>query len=289
MKRILITGCKGQLGREIQELSVEYKDMDFEFTDVEELDITDESELNKFLAADNFDYIINAAGYTAVDKAEKEKDKAGLINSYAVELLSKATAKHNIILIHISTDFVFGGEKNTPYTESDQPAPLSAYSESKYNGEKNFLQFAKKGLIIRTSWLYSSYGHNFVKTIMKYGKQKDELNVVFDQTGTPTYANDLAKAILHIVNSEREITTTDIYHYSNEGITSWYDFAHAVIELAAISCKINPVETKDYPLPSKRPQYSVMNKNKIKTKYNLLIPYWRDSLKICIERIKSEC
>ena len=285
--KLLITGANGQLGNEIRTLAGAYPQLEFLFTDVAELDITDESAIDRFITDEKIEAIVNCAAYTAVDKAEQDQETAFLINSFAVGLLAKAAAKRDILLIHVSTDYVFNGMGFRPYNEEDPTGPVSLYAKSKYAGEQQILTHGKRAMIFRTSWLYSEFGHNFVKTIMKYGKERGALNVVFDQVGTPTYARDLASAILEILSKDVHYEGIEIFHYSNEGVASWYDFARAIIDFTGISCKINPIETKDYPLPAVRPWYSVFNKAKIKTRFGIAIPDWRDSLGMCINRISQ--
>ncbi len=311
---ILITGANGQLGSEIRHLVMNYElgvmnekkdnsklntqNSKFYFTNKNELDITNKEKIEKFLDKNKIDVIINCAAYTAVDKAEKEKELADLINHKAVGYLAESAKEKDIPLIHISTDYVFDGKNYKPYTETDKTNPQSIYGLTKLKGEEAFINSGAKGLIIRTSWIYSSFGHNFVKIMLKL-KDRKELNVVFDQIGTPTYARDLAEALLHILGfrildiefSDKEarpkpqIPTSNIqypvsvYHYSNEGVCSWYDFAKAIFEIKGINIKVNPIETKDYPTPAKRPHFSVLNKAKIKKDFNLEIPYWKESLK----------
>lgn len=298
---IMITGCNGQLGSEIKVLSPLYKDFNFLFSDIDELDITDYSKLEKYISENNVDCIINCAAYTAVDKAVSEPELAAKINVNAVSNLAKLSKQHNLLLTHISTDYVFDGMNYKPYLETDKTNPTSVYGKTKLFGEKEILTYSPNALIIRTSWLYSSFGNNFVKTIIKYAKERGKLNVVYDQIGNPTYARDLAKAILDIIsieNSSRsfvtsapttnyELRTTNLYNYSNEGVCSWYDFAKAIIELSNIECLINPIETKDYPTPAKRPPYSVLSKDKIKNKYGITISYWRDSLIDCLNILNA--
>lgn len=288
MNKILVTGSKGQLGKELQNISGQFPDLEFDYTDVDELDITCKGELIKNVKNKNYNFIVNCAGYTAVDKAEEEQKIANTINARSVGLLAEVANEFDINLIHLSTDFVFDGKKSRPYLEKDQPNPQSVYAKSKYEGEKLMLKIANKGMIIRTSWLYSEYGNNFVKTIMKLAAERDELNVIFDQVGAPTDAFDLANAILKIIDSGKGLSNPSIYHYSNEGVASWYDFAVNIVELAGIDCQVNPIEAKDYPLPAKRPHFSVMSKEKIKNEFNLRIPYWRDSLKKCIVKIQKQ-
>ena len=280
MINILVTGHKGQLGNEIRSIAGNYPDYDFLFTDLEELDITNSEAVEFLIKQNSISCIINVAGYTAVDKAESEPEFADLVNGTAVGILAEAAAKYNALFIHISTDYVFDGKGYRPLVETDKPAPISAYAKSKYLGEKLILQNANKAVILRTSWLYSSFGHNFVKSMLKYGKEKDVLNVVFDQIGTPTYAADLAKVILDLIPTGLNLKKIEIYHFSNEGACSWYDFTKTILEIAGIDCKVNPIETKDYPLPAERPFYSILSKEKIKKEFDIEIPYWKDSLKI---------
>ncbi len=285
MTKILVTGANGQLGNEIRNLAGSFPDFEFLFTDVAELNITDEKAIENCAATEKIAVIINCAAYTAVDKAEQEQEMAYLINSAAVANLAKVSARFNILLIHVSTDYVFNGKGYRPYNEDDPMDPISVYAKSKAEGEQRISEFARKAIIIRTSWLYSEFGHNFIKTIVKYGKERGKLNVVFDQVGTPTYARDLAKTILTIISFPVTSDGIEIFHYANEGVASWYDFARAIVEFAGIECKINPIETKDYPLPAVRPCFSVFNKARIKQKYQLEIPDWRDSLKECMYRL----
>jgi len=283
--KILVTGSKGQLGNELRELAWQYPDYRFLFTDVEELDIIDGKKVNAFINDNNPEVIINCAAYTAVDKAETNEEIVFRVNATAPGNLAKVAKKHNILLIHISTDYVFDGKTHSPLTESSPTHPVSVYARSKFAGEQEIIRYAGKAIIIRTSWLYSTFGNNFVKTILKYGVERGKLNVVYDQTGTPTYTYDLAKAILTILPSAIQTHGVEIYNFSNEGVASWYDFAAAIVELSGIDCILNPIEAKDYPSPAIRPFYSVLNKQKIKEKYNLQIPYWRDSLKQCLKRL----
>ena len=287
MLNILVTGSNGQLGNEIRQLSADFVDYHFIFTDVAELDITKKTTVNNFVSHHAIDVIINAAAYTAVDKAETEPDIADLINGTAVGILAAAALKYNALLVHVSTDYVFSGKAHQPICEDDPTAPDGAYARSKLLGEQLILQENGKAVILRTSWLYSEFGGNFVKSMLKYGRERDQLKVVLDQIGSPTYARELAKTILQLIPKWQEYKTPEVFHYSNEGVASWYDFTKAIHEIAGISCKVLPIETKDYPLPAKRPFYSVMNKDKIKKEFNLEIPYWRDSLKECIARIEK--
>ncbi len=283
---ILITGCNGQLGMELQQLSGDYPQYTFHFTDVADLDITKKSDVEKFVASKRISAIINAAGYTAVDKAEDDPESANLINGTAAGYLAEVAARNNALLVHISTDYVFSGEHFKPLIETDVPNPVSKYAASKLLGEEMVTKHGKAAVIIRTSWLYSSFGHNFVKTMLRLGQERDSLNVVFDQVGTPTYAADLAAVILELLPQWKTMASPELLHFSNEGVASWYDFAVAAHSIANITCSVNPIETKDYPLPARRPFYSVMNKEKIKQRYGINIPYWRDSLEKCIRIIE---
>ena len=285
MKKILITGAYGQLGNEIKAISSNYPEFEFIFTDVDSLDITCRKAVMDFATEKSFDYIVNCAAYTAVDKAEEETDLAYSINRDAVKILGDAATSTNSKLIHISTDYVFDGTSHTPYTEDMPICPQSEYGKTKAAGEIALFDTCKDAVIIRTSWLYSGYGNNFVKTMIKLGSERDSLGVIFDQIGTPTYAGDLATAIMQIITSNK--WETGIYHFSNEGVASWYDFTKAIHEIYGITCTVNPLETKDYPSKTPRPAYSVLNKSKIKTTYNIIIPYWKDGLKRCIEELKK--
>jgi dTDP-4-dehydrorhamnose reductase len=284
MLNVLLTGSKGQLGSEIKELSVNY-DYNFFFTDRTSLDITNENELRSFIQTNNIDTIINCAAYTAVDKAEEEKEQADLVNRKAIKKLAKVSNEYGAKLIHISTDYVFDGKAYKPYVEEFQTNPNSVYGQTKLNGEIELIKInPKNSIIIRTSWVYSSYGANFVKTMLRLGKEKESLGVIFDQVGTPTYANDLAQVILDIL-PKIDNQKTQIYHYSNEGVLSWYDFAKEIMKMTKIDCQINPIETYQYPTPAKRPHYSLLNKAKIKKEFKIEIPYWKDSLDKCLKKM----
>jgi dTDP-4-dehydrorhamnose reductase len=288
--RVLITGSNGQLGSEIKELAIKYKKIDFIFKDLPELDICNFEALQAFILDNNINAVINCAAYTAVDKAEEDAEIAEQVNSKGVINLVNALQTVNGKLIHISTDYVFDGDHFLPYKETDPVNPIGVYGETKRAGELAVINSDMDSIVIRTSWLYSSYGNNFVKTMLRLGTQKEELGVIFDQVGTPTYARDLAKTCLEILcedSSENISKKGNLYHYSNEGVASWYDFAISIMELGGENCKVKPIQTKDYPTLAKRPQYSVLNKSKIKTDFDIDIPYWRDSLKDCIEKIKN--
>jgi len=281
MLNILVTGANGQVGSEIRELSLE-NEHKFFFTDSQDLDICDKERTENFCKENCVDIIINCAAYTAVDKAESEFESADTVNHLAVKYLAEISKKQNIKLIHISTDYVFDGRNFRPYVETDASNPQGVYGKTKLDGENAMLKInPENSMIIRTSWVYSSYGTNFVKTMLRLGKERDELGVIFDQVGTPTYARDLAETILAIL-LQLNNKNVELYHYSNEGVCSWYDFAKAVFELSEIECDVKSIETKEYPTPAKRPHYSLLNKLKIKDEYSITIPYWRDSLKKCL-------
>lgn len=278
---ILITGSNGQLGNEMRSLAVNHTEWHFFFTDVQELDITKEEDVLHFCKSKAIELIVNCAAYTAVDKAEDEVALAHKINAEAVGILGKAAATVGANIIHISTDYVFDGTACEPYNTNHPTAPKSIYGESKLKGEQLLLEQCPKAVIIRTSWLYSSYGNNFVKTITRLGQERDSLSVIFDQIGTPTYANDLAKAIIIII--KEKCATAGIFHFSNEGACSWYDFAHSILKLQDIACEIIPVESTEFPSKVARPKYSVLNKKAIKTAYNITIPHWEESLQQCLK------
>ncbi|MDX9901645.1 MAG: dTDP-4-dehydrorhamnose reductase [Aliarcobacter sp.] len=279
---ILITGSTGQLGSEIKELSKNYS-YNFFFTDKNNIDITSKDNIKAFCQTNNINVIINCAAYTAVDKAESDIENADLVNRKAVKKLAKISKELNIKLIHISTDYVFDGKNFKPYIEEFQTNPQGIYGKTKLDGENEMRDInPKNSIIIRTSWIYSSFGNNFVKTMLRLGREKEELGVIFDQVGTPTYAKDLAKVILDII-PQIQNEKVEIYNYSNEGVLSWYDFAKEIMRMAKLNCKINPIETFQYPTPVKRPHFSLMNKSKIKSTFNIEIPYWKDSLDECLK------
>jgi dTDP-4-dehydrorhamnose reductase len=276
MKNILVTGGKGQLALCIKDHAEKLPGFHFTYIDVDVLDITRESEVFNYFKTEKIDYCINCAAYTAVDKAEDDKANAYAVNVDGAMILAKSCAKYDAKLIHISTDFVFDGLQSTPYGELDKTNPLSVYGDTKLQGERALQAHLKSYFIIRTSWLYSEYGHNFVKTMLRLGCEKDTLNVVYDQIGTPTYARDLAKVLLGIITENS--TAYGIYHYSNEGVASWYDFAKAIFDIGKLGCKVLPIKTEAFPTPAKRPFFSVLDKSRIKEKFKIEIPYWRDSL-----------
>ncbi len=280
---ILITGCNGQLGNEMQLLEKAYPQHTYYNTDVQELDITDQLAVEQFVAENKIDGIVNCAAYTAVDKAEDNKELATTLNTVAPAYLAVAVEKRGGWMIQISTDYVFNGTKHTPYVETDTPSPDSVYGSTKLAGELGVTKFCKRSMIIRTAWLYSTFGNNFVKTMIRLGKEKPELGVIFDQIGTPTYARDLAVVIMTAINKGIE---PGVYHFSNEGVCSWYDFTKAIHRIAGITtCHVRPLHTAEYPTPANRPHYSVLDKTKLKQTYGIEVPYWEESLKECIEKL----
>ena len=286
--KVLITGSNGQLGSEIKELASDYENLECIFRDLPELDICDTKALTTCIVDENINAVINCAGYTAVDKAEEEEQIAQKVNSEGVLNLVNALKKVDGKLIHISTDYVFDGNHSQPYKETDPVSPIGVYGETKRAGELAVLNSSIDAIVIRTSWLYSVYGNNFVKTMLRLGNVKESIQVVFDQIGTPTYAKDLAKTCLDILSNAGSTNISkkgSLYHYSNEGVTSWYDFAKAIMEISNIDCNIIPIETKDYPTQAIRPLYSVLDKSKITSDFKVTIPHWRDSLANCIKKI----
>ena len=282
---ILVTGSRGQLGSELQELSALCDKHRFFFYDLPELDITRSDQVESVCRDYDIKVIVNCAAYTAVDKAEKDTEMAFKVNRDGPAVLAACAKERNALLLHISTDYVFDGTSSTPYRESDPVAPLGVYGLSKWEGEERIRQIAPSYLIIRTSWLYSMYGVNFVKTMVRLGAERPALNVVVDQIGTPTWAADLATAIMSIIERHGRYSSCGAtFHYSNEGVASWYDFARAIMELAGRPCKVLPIESAQYPQIAPRPQYSVMNKSSIKKEWGIEIPYWRDSLAAMIQR-----
>ena len=283
MKKILLTGCNGQLGNEVQLLERENPQHTYFNTDVQELDITNQEAIETFIENHQIDGIVNCAAYTAVDKAEDNEELCTRLNAEAPAYLAAAIGKRGGWMIQISTDYVFDGTQYTPYTEEADTCPNSVYGKTKLVGEFNVQKFCEQSMIIRTAWLYSTFGNNFVKTMIRLGKEKPELGVIFDQIGTPTYARDLAVAIFAAI--EQGIVP-GIYHFSNEGVISWYDFTKAIHRIAGITtCHVRPLHTSEYPTPANRPHYSVLDKTKIKQTYNLEVPYWEESLAECIAKL----
>ena len=285
MKNILITGANGQLGNEMRVLSAENPEYAYFFTDVAELDICNEQAILDFVKANQITVIVNCAAYTAVDKAEENVELCTKLNADAVGYLAKAAEAHGAEFIQISTDYVFDGTAHIPYQETEATCPNSVYGHTKLAGEQNALTLCSRSMVIRTAWLYSTFGNNFVKTMIRLGKERESLGVIFDQIGTPTYARDLARAIFIAI---RQGVVPGIYHFSNEGVCSWYDFTKAIHRLAGITtCQVKPLHTEEYPTPAKRPHYSVLDKTKIKKTYSIEIPYWMDSLQSCIAELEA--
>lgn len=286
MHNILVTGAKGQLGSEIRATSQNYP-FHFFFTDQEELDITNKESVEKFIQGNQIETVINCAAYTAVDKAETDQEIAYKVNRDAVGYLASAIQRTKGNIIHISTDYVFDGTSHKPYTPEDLANPQNIYGKSKWEGEELMRTYSPdNSLIIRTSWVYSEFGSNFVKTMLRLGNERDSLNVIDDQIGSPTYAADLAKAIVEIIPKQNH-SGVKTYHYSNEGVCSWYDFAIEIMEKANLSCEIYPIPTSQYPTPASRPHYSVMEKSGLKSDYQLSIPYWKNSLQTCLNKLNK--
>lgn len=281
---ILITGANGQLGTEMCNVSAGSKDK-YIFTDVAELDITDAVAVDRFVALEKLDVIVNCAAYTNVDKAEDDEQAADLINHKAVAILATTAAKYGVTLIHISTDYVFDGRSCIPYRENNATSPIGAYGRTKLSGERAVIESGCRYLIFRTAWLYSPYGKNFMKTMIKLTAEKDNINVVFDQVGTPTSAADLA-ALIYAVITDRMLDRQGIYHFSNEGVCSWYDFAVEIRDLCGNICDIRPCHSNEFPSKVERPHYSVLDKTKVKNTFGAAVPYWKDSLKECIQKLR---
>lgn len=279
---ILVTGGNGQLGCALRLASAESRHR-YIFTDIEELDITSATAIEEFFCREKVEVVVNCAAYTAVDLAEENEAKADAINHKAVALLAEACLRHNATLIHISTDYIFSGKADKPYSEESEPAPLNAYGRTKLAGERAIAEAGCKSIILRTSWLYSEFGRNFVKTMRNLTATHSEVRVVADQIGTPTYAGDLAEAITYIINSG-QLSKCGIYNYSNEGMCSWYDFACEIVRLSGNNCEVRPCATADYPTKARRPQYSVLDKSKIIATFNLTIPKWKESLSKVVKR-----
>ena len=283
MKKILITGANGQLGNEMRLQAKENNSYEYFFTDVQELDICDELAVMNFVTDNEIDIIVNCAAYTAVDKAEDNVELCDKLNHIAPGYLAKAIESRGGYLVQVSTDYVFDGTAHTPYTETQPTCPNSVYGSTKLAGEQEAQRYCKKTMIVRTAWLYSTFGNNFVKTMIRLGRDKQSLGVIFDQIGTPTYARDLATAIYAAINKG---IVPGVYHFSNEGVCSWYDFTRAIHRVAGITtCDVRPLHTEEYPTRATRPHYSVLDKTKIKQTYGIEIPYWLDSLEECIEKL----
>lgn len=280
---ILITGCNGQLGNEIQLLQTQYAQHTWFNTDVNELDITDKAAIERFVEENEIGGIVNCAAYTAVDKAESDPQLARKLNADAPTFLAEVVGKRSGWMVQVSTDYVFDGTKHTPYVETDKPCPNSVYGQTKLEGEQAVSKLCPNAMIIRTAWLYSEFGNNFVKTMIRLGREREQLGVIFDQVGTPTYAHDLATAIMTAIDKGIK---PGVYHFSNEGVTSWYDFTKSIHRLSGINtCQVSPLHTAEYPTPARRPAYSVLDKTKIKAAYSIEIPHWEESLAKCIAKL----
>lgn len=288
-KRILVIGKDGQLGQSLQKVASDFPTLKFTFIGRDILDLASDLSIDRFFSqGEKFDAVINTAAYTAVDKAECEAELANQVNHLAVAKLAAIAKAKNVFLIHVSTDYVFDGKSYRPYIEDDTTRPINQYGLTKLKGEQAMLASECNGAIVRTSWVYSEFGNNFVKTMLRISQERSNLNVIFDQVGSPTYAVDLARTLINLVFSEpneKHPQGTSTYHYSNEGVCSWYDFAKAIFELTNIECAVSPIETQDYPTPASRPHYSLLNKTKIKQHLDLEIPYWRDSLQRCLHEL----
>ena len=288
MKRILITGANGQLGNEMRRLGA-VSPNEYLFTDVAELDITNKGAVIEYVKENKVDIIVNCAAYTNVDKAEDDEATAELINATAVRNLAEAMNDVDGTLFHVSTDYVFGADGNTPRAEDMPLNPLGAYGRTKLHGEQAIAEVGCKAIIIRTAWLYSEFGNNFLKTMLRLTKEKESLNVVFDQVGTPTYAGDLALAIFSIIEGDIYKGNEGVYHFSNEGVCSWYDFAQEIASaMRHDKCKINPCHSNEFPSKVTRPPFSVLDKTKIKTTFGIEIPHWRDSMLYCLQRLAQQ-
>lgn len=285
-KKIIIVGAKGQLGNEFQALQQVYSDFGFYYFDKEDMDIVKEEEVTHAITSIKPDYLVNCAAYTAVDKAEADADIAYSINAGAVKNLARACSQNHVRFLHVSTDYVFDGTASQPYTEDDPVNPANVYGQSKLKGEEEAIKNNKDSIIIRTAWVYSTYGNNFVKTMLRLMKGRPEINVVSDQYGTPTYAADLATAIMQIIVSQKWVP--GIYHFSNDGIINWYEFALAIKEISGFSCQVHPIPTEQYPTPAKRPKYSALDKSKIQHTFGISVKPWKDSLEACLEKMPAE-
>ena len=289
-RHLLVIGKQGQLARSIAKIVPDFPQLQISYSSRSELDLAVPGSVERYFNRNRYDLILNSAAYTAVDQAERELELAAQINHHAVGELARVAREQQIPLIHVSTDYVFDGLKNIPYLESDPTNPTSVYGSSKLKGEQAMQQIACSGFIVRTSWLYSEFGNNFVKTMLRLEKERDQLNIVYDQVGSPTYATDLARSLLTIAAGDGVAPFTSevpVFHYANHGVGSWYDFAQAIFELAGVDCETHPVTSAEYPTVAKRPPYSVLSTEKIKQQFQLSIPYWRDSLRLCLDELKE--
>lgn len=289
-KKILVTGSNGQLGMELRQLAPAHPSYSFIFTTREQMPLEDPAAIHALIDNLKPDYLVNCAAYTAVDRAESDRPMAFLVNGEAPGTMAAACARNNAVMIHISTDYVFNGQSDRPYRESDATDPVNLYGASKLEGEKNVLRELPSSIIIRTAWVYSEFGKNFVRTMLRLMNEKEQIGVVSDQYGTPTYAADLASAVISIIQTLGQDSSpvpghSGIFHFSNEGRISWYEFAVAIAKLSGTSCRVNPISTKEFPTPAKRPSYSVLDKTKITREFGIVPPHWHDSLEKCIARI----
>lgn len=284
--KILVTGANGQLGNEMRILAKDYPQHVYCFTDIQELDICDEVAVSTFVSTNQIEMIVNCAAYTAVDKAEDNPELCDTLNRVAPGILARVAQENGAGIIQVSTDYVFDGTAHVPYLETVTPCPNSVYGTTKLGGEQEVMQACEQAVVIRTAWLYSTFGNNFVKTMIRLGKERESLGVVFDQIGTPTYARDLAQAICSIISKG---IVRGVYHFSNEGVCSWYDFTLAIHRLSGITtCKVSPLHTADYPVKANRPHYSVLDKTKIKKTFGIDIPHWEESLVQCLDKLNIE-
>lgn len=287
MKNVLVTGADGQLGSCLRDRASLFPEFKFHFSSISDLDITSEESIDSFVQENEIDAILNCAAYTAVDKAEEEKEKAFEVNAHAINHLIKAASKRSARIIHISTDYVFSGVSEYPYSVDEEKGPINVYGSSKLAGEENLEKY-QNSILIRTSWVISEYGNNFVKTMKRLGAERNELNVVSDQIGAPTYAGDLAMAILTILKRNKALEKMETYHYSNAGKISWHTLAEAIMQIEGLACEVHPIPTSEYPTPAKRPSYSLLSCSKIVQDYGISIPFWRDSLKKILKRLSEE-
>ena len=293
-ERVLVIGKNGQLGQSLQKIAADYAHLEFDFVGRDQLDLACAESVREFFEGSQpYTAFINAAAYTAVDKAESEPELADQVNHLPLQQLADLAREQDAFLLHVSTDYVFDGKSHRPWVETDAVEPVNEYGRSKLAGEQAVLASGCRGAIVRTSWVYSEFGNNFVKTMLRLGRERDEFGVIFDQVGTPTYATDLARALLGFLDESvrsdggAQQAGVELYHYSNEGVCSWYDFALAIFELSAVKCRVNPIETSAYPTPATRPHYSLLSKSKIRQHLDMPVPYWRDSLKVCLSELAS--
>ncbi len=286
--KVLITGGNGQLGSQVRHDAGKFKGVDFTFIDVEDLDLLNKEQVDRYFEENRFDAVVNCAAFTDVDGAEDKEDQANALNAGLVENLAVAAKKQKALLVHISTDYVFSGKSYLPYTEEDKPDPASAYGRSKLKGEEALKNISGNIAIVRTSWLVSSFGKNFVRTISRLSAEKEELKVVFDQVGNPTYAGELVRVVMMLIEKQKDLEGVRIYHFSNEGVCSWYDLAHALVEMSGSKCRIVPVRSSEFPQKAPRPPLSTLDKAKIKNDLELEIPHWRDSLAGIVNSLKNQ-